>query len=89
MSLSEMLNKRKLRTEVLAVSMRKKVSFEDQLDFATKRDARMKCFMKELYDSRSNARDTTLQIGDKVLVKQPETDKLSTPEVKSHYGSKL
>ena len=35
--------------------------------------------MKELSDSRSNANDTTLQIGDKVLVKQPKTDKLSTP----------
>ena len=55
------------------------MSFEDQLDFATKQDVRLKYYMKELSDSRSNAKDTTLQIGDKVLVKQPETDKLSTP----------
>ena len=55
------------------------MSLEDQRDFATKRDADMKCYMKELSDSRCNTKDTTLQIGDKVLVKQPKTDKLSIP----------
>ena len=39
----------------------------------------MKCNTEELSDSRSNVKETTMQIGDKVLLKQPKTDELSTP----------
>jgi len=35
--------------------------------------------MKELSDSRNNAKDTTLEMGDIVLVKQPKTDKWAAP----------
>ena len=61
MSPSEMLNKRKLRTEVPAVSRRKKVSFEDQLDFAIKRDARTKHYRKDLSYSRTMIRHCRLE----------------------------
>ena len=35
--------------------------------------------MKEYADKRSHAKSTDLNIGDKVLIKQPKKDKMSTP----------
>jgi transposase InsO family protein len=86
MSPAEMLNKRKLKTE-LPLLVKKDVSatLKDRVRLAEEKDTRVKSYMKELADSRRKAEDNTLMIGDKVLVKQSKTDKLSTPFNPSPY----
>ena len=80
LSPSELLNGRKLRTEMPTLVKRKKsVRFEDQVDFAKKRDERLKSYMKEIADDRRNVKQCDLTVGDTVIVKQDKQNKLSTP----------
>ena len=74
----EMLNGRKLRTEMPMKPQKKKVRFEDQIKMSQKRDERLKAYMKELADSRNRAQENTFNVGDPVLVKQEKANKLST-----------
>ena len=82
---SEMLNARKLRTELPSRVRKKKVRFKDQVELAERRDERLKSYIKELADDRKNAKPSTISIGDDVLVKQDKTNKLSTPFDSSPY----
>jgi hypothetical protein len=79
MSPSEMLNSRKLRTELPSRVRKKRVKFKDEVELAERRDERLKQYMKELADDRKHARKSDITIGDNVLVKQDKTHKLSTP----------
>ena len=51
--------------------------------------------MKEYADKYSHANSTDLDVGDKVLIKQPKKDKMSTPfkpeplEIKDKKGSMI
>ena len=75
---AELLYQRPLRTEVPRVSSQtKRVTFQDQVMLAKRRDERLKGYMKELADKRNNAKVSELQVGDTVLVKQPKEDKLT------------
>ena len=76
LSPAEMLNGRKLRTEV---SKKKTVTFQDRVDLASRKDERVKAYIKDLADHRRKAKDTDIAIGDSVLIKQPKENKLSTP----------
>lgn len=79
---SELLNGRKLRTELPSVvSPRKKVTFTD--DRLRQRDERMKQYMKQLADERNHAsQHEELNVGDTVLVKRDGIpSKLQTPYV--------
>ena len=79
LSPAEMLNGRKLRTEVPNVSKKKTVTFQDRVDLASRKDERVKAYIKDLADHRRKAKDTDIAIGDSVLIKQPKENKLSTP----------
>ena len=95
MSPCEMLNKRKLKTEVPVLAKKRpaSMSVDDKIQLAEKKDYRVKVHMKELADDRNKAKENELVIGDKVLVRQPKGDKLSTPyrpepyEVIQKHGS--
>jgi len=78
---AELLNNRKLRTEVPTV--RKQVKFTD--DRLRERDARCKAYMKELADDRNHAKDSGIERGDTVLVRQEKRSKLDTPYRPSPY----
>ena len=77
LSLAEMLNGRKLRTEVPNVSKKKTVTFQDRVDLASRKDERVIAYIKDLADHRRKAKDTDIAIGDSVLIKQPKENKLS------------
>ena len=81
----EMLNGRKLRTELPMKPQKKQVRFEDQITLSQRRDERLKAYMKELADRRNHAQENTLQIGDDVLVKQEKANKLSTAYDQTPY----
>jgi hypothetical protein len=78
---AEMLNARKLRTEVpcAPATTQKRVHFADQDNIIKLRDARLKRYMKELADARNHAKASNLTEGDRVLVPNQKQHKLSTP----------
>lgn len=75
---AELLNGRKLRTELpVYKSPVKKVQFMDER--LIKRDERMKMYMKMMADARNHAKKPELEPGDHVLIKQQKKEKLDTP----------
>ena len=74
----EMLNKRKLRTEIPVFTKKGRV-IEDKIESARLKDDKAKIHMKELADERNHAKENTFEIGDKVLVRQPQYSKLTSP----------
>ena len=91
----EMLNGRKLKTELPVRVRRKAVRFKDQVELAERKDQRLKEYMKELADERKGARESNLSIGENVLVKQDKVDKFTPPydskpyKIKSKKGSMI
>ena len=79
MSPSELLNKRKLRTELPCRVRRKCVRFQDEVELAERRDKRLKEYMRDVANNDRNARPSDVEVGDMVLARQPKTNKLSTP----------
>ena len=74
----ELLNGRKLRTEIPVITKKKKTAqFEKKVIVAERRDERLKTYMKEMADERNNAKACELKIGDQVLVKQDKHNKLT------------
>ena len=49
------------------------------MDLASRKDKRVKAYIKDLADHRRKAKDTDIAIGDSVLIKQTKENKLSTP----------
>lgn len=86
---SELLNGRKLKSTLPQI----------QHDLAPQEvrqtDAKRKTEMKEYADRYSHAKNTDLSVGDKVLLKQPKQNKMSTPfkpeplEIKDKKGSMI
>ena len=86
---SELLNGRKLKSTLPQI----------QHDLAPQEvrqtDAKRKTEMKEYADRCSHAKNTDLSVGDKVLLKQPKQNKMSTPfkpeplEIKDKKGSMI
>ena len=86
---SELLNGRKLKSTLPQI----------QRDLAPQEvrqtDAKRKTEMKEYADRCSHAKNTDLSVGDKVLLKQPKQNKMSTPfkpeplEIKDKKGSMI
>ena len=86
---SELLNGRKLKSTLPQI----------QHDLAPQEvrqtDAKRKTEMKEYADRCSHAKNTDLSVGDKVLLKQPKQNKMSTPfkpeplEIKDEKGSMI
>ncbi|KAK3740432.1 hypothetical protein QZH41_004600 [Actinostola sp. cb2023] len=86
---SELLNGRKLKSTMPRLQ-------QDQASPEVKQnDAKRKEQMKEYADRHNHARASDLKVGDKVLVKQPKKNKMSTPfkpeplEVKEKKGSMI
>ena len=86
---SELLNGRKLKSTMPRLQ-------QDQASPEVRQnDAKRKEQMKEYADRHNHARASDLKVGDKVLVKQPKKNKLSTPfkpeplEVKEKKGSMI
>ena len=79
MSPCELLNGRKLKTELPVLSGEKRVTFRSHVEVVQARDERIKRYIKELADERNHARRSGIQEGDRVLVSQPRVDKLTTP----------
>ena len=52
---------------------------EDKIESARHKDEKAKSHMKELADEHNRAKENTLEIGDKVLVRQPQNSKLTPP----------
>ena len=76
-----MLNGRKLKTELPDRVRRKAVRFKDQVELAEHKDQRLKEYMKDLANERKGAKESNLNVGENVLVKQ---DKFTPP-----YDGKL
>ena len=70
---SELLNGRRLKSTL------PRVQYDQASPEIRQTDAKSKEKMKEYADKRSHAKSTDLKIGDKVLIKQPKKDKMSTP----------
>jgi len=87
LSPSEMLNGRKLRTEIpkSPASTQKKVRFADQDHLIRLRDTRLKQYMKELADARNHAKPSDLHEGDHVLIPNQKQTKLTTPYIPEPY----
>lgn len=87
---AELLNGRKLKTTLPEIP-KNELKYSD----ARKRDADKKQIMKKYADKRNHAKESDLQIGDKVLIKQEKENKMSTPfkpvpyEVKDRKGSMI
>ncbi|KAK3752456.1 hypothetical protein QZH41_007498 [Actinostola sp. cb2023] len=86
---SELLNGRKLKSTMPRLQ-------QDQASPEVRQnDAKRKEQMKEYADRHNHARASDLKVGDKVLVKQPKKNKMSTPfkpeplEVKEKKGSMI
>ena len=76
---SELLNGRKLRTELPSVS-KKKEDMSVTGNRLKERDDILKAYMKELADTRNHAKDSNIEVGDRVLVKRDERPrKIQTP----------
>ena len=82
---AELLYGRKLRTElpIAAVLLKKRAKFADKKndpqELLQRRDQRIKAYMRQLADLRNHASPSEVQEGDKVLVRQQKTNKLSPP----------
>jgi hypothetical protein len=70
---SELLNGRKLKSTLPQI-LRDQSSSE-----LRERDTKKKGEMKEYADKHNHAKEANLDVGDKVLLKQPKQNKLSTP----------
>ena len=70
---SELLNGRKLKSTL------PRVQYDEASPEIRQADATRKEKMKEYADKCSNAKSTDLSVGDKVLIKQPKQNKMSTP----------
>jgi len=70
---SELLNGRKLKSTLPLVQ------FDQASPEIRQADAKRKEKMKEYADKCNHARNTDLNVGDKVLIKQPKQNKMSTP----------
>ena len=70
---SELLNGRKLKSTLPWVE------YDEASPEIRQADATRKEKMKEYADKCSNAKSTDLSVGDKVLIKQPKQNKISTP----------
>lgn len=81
LSPSEMLNNRKLRTEIPWYDNPeyKRVKFSDTVEHAKTRDKRVKQYMKLLTDEKRNVQENDFEIGDRVLVKQQKLNKYTPP----------
>lgn len=88
---AELLYGRKLRTELPTApeSSKKRVTFADQNADPKERlrrtDQRMKAYMKQLADDRNRAKDSEIQTGDRVLIRQPQSNKFTTPYEPTPY----
>ena len=86
---SELLNGRKLKSTL------PRVQFDQTPSEIRETDAKRKEKMKEYADKCSHAKSTDLNVGDKVLVKQPKQNKMSTPfnpepfEIKEKKGNMI
>ena len=86
---SELLNGRRLKSTL------PRVQYDQASPEIRQTDAKSKEKMKEYADKRSHAKSTDLKIGDKVLIKQPKKDKMSTPfkpkplEIKDKKGNMI
>ena len=76
---SEMLNSRKLRTEMPSLPVKRKVRFADQEEIIRQRDNRLKETMKHLADNRNHAKSSDIQPGDTVLLPQRKEHKVDPP----------
>ena len=70
---SELLNGRKLKSTL------PRVQYNEASPDNSQADATRKEKMKEYADKCSDAKSTDLSVGDKVLIKQPKQNKMSTP----------
>ena len=70
---SELLNGRKLKSTLPLVQ------FDQASPEIRRADAKRKEKMKEYADKCNHAKNTDLNVGDKVLIKQPKQNKMSTP----------
>ena len=70
---SELLNGRKLKSTL------PRVQYDEASPEIRQADATRKEKMKEYADKCSNVKSTDLSVGDKVLIKQPKQNKMSTP----------
>jgi hypothetical protein len=90
---AELLNGRKLLTDLPSVLKPQK--FSENVDILKRRDERMKQYMKQLADARNHAHPLNLDVGDHVLVKQDQKNKLDTPfkpqpyQIESRKGSMI
>lgn len=75
LSPAEALYGRKIRSAMPFVADGKRVRFKDKVELMKEKDARMKAAMKKLADARNKARESDIDIGDTVLVKQTQTGK--------------
>ena len=86
---SALLNGRRLKSTL------PRVQYDQAPPEIRQTDAKSKEKMKEYADKRSHANSTDLNIGDKVLIKQPKKDKMSTPfsseplDIKDKKGSMI
>ena len=86
---SELLNGRRLKSTL------PRIQYDQASPEVRQTDAKRKEKMKEYADKYSHAKSTDLHVGDKVLIKQPKKDKMSTPfkpeplEIKDKKGSMI
>ena len=76
----EALNRRTMKTTLPEIKPTKPVQSQDERQQSlAQRDDAQKKKIKEYADQRANAKENNIKPGEKVLVKQPKTSKLSTP----------